>query len=70
MNRLKKMTEQIKRLFIPHYTDKKVNAIYDEALSDLGNSGETIARYNRLLKANGVVMRIAIAAGHGEKGKK
>lgn len=69
MNRLKRMSEALKRLFIPHYTDKKVNAIYDEALSDLGNSGETIARYNKLLKANGVVMRIAIAAGHGEEKK-
>lgn len=70
MNRLKKMSEALKRLFLPKYTDRKVNAIYDEALNDLGNSGETIERYNRLLEANGVVMRIAIASGHGDKGKK
>ena len=69
MNKVKKMTESLKRLFIPHYTDKKVDKIYDEALSDLGISGESIARYNKLLKANGVVMRIAIASGHAEHKK-
>lgn len=67
MNKVKKMTETLKRLFLPHYTDKKVDAINAEAHRSLNESGETIARYNALLKQNGVVMRIAIATGHGDK---
>lgn len=69
MNKVKRMTEALKRLFLPHYTDRQVNAINEETHKSLGESGETIARYNSLLKQNGVVMRIAIAAGHGDKGK-
>ena len=69
MNRLKRMAEGLKRLFLPHYTDKTVDAINEESHKSLDESGKTIARYNALLKKNGVVMRIAIAAGHGEEGK-
>lgn len=68
MNRLKNMFIRVKHLFTS--TDKQVNPILDEASSSLNESAETIARYNALLKQNGVVMRIAIAAGHGEKGNK
>lgn len=70
MNKAKKMVEDLKRLFIPKYADKQVEAIYDEAKKHLNDSTETIARYNRLLKRNGVVMRIAIASGHAEVRKK
>lgn len=69
MSKGKKMIEDLKRLFIPKYADKQVEAIYDEAKKNLNESTETIARYNALLKQNGVVMRIAIATGHGDRRK-
>lgn len=61
------IVESMKRLFFPKYSDKQVDAIYKGTKKDLDESAEVIARYNALLKKNGVVMRIAIAAGHGEK---
>jgi hypothetical protein len=61
------MIDRLKMLFIPKYTDKKVEAISSETERLLAEAAVTAARYNRLLKKNGVTMRIAIATGHGDK---
>jgi hypothetical protein len=65
--KLSKLMESLKMLFVPKYTDKKVGAINEETERLLAEAAITAARYNRLLKKNGVTMRIAIAAGHGDK---
>lgn len=65
--RLSKAMEGLKMLFVPKYTDKKVEAISHETEKLLAEAAKTAARYNRLLKKNGVTMRIAIATGHGDK---
>jgi len=70
MNKVKDMIENLKRTFLPKYNDKQVSAIYKEATDSLNQSADTIARYNALLKQNGVVMRIAIASGHADGRKK
>ena len=62
-----KMKEDFKRLFIPHYSDRKVDAIHKETEKSLTETAEVSRRYNALLKKNGVTMRIAIVAGHGDK---
>lgn len=62
------IVEMMKRLLLPGYTDKKVKAINRESQEILAESAVVAKRYNALLKKNGVTMRIAIAAGHGEKG--
>lgn len=67
MKRLNKIVEDLKRLFIPHYTDKKVQAIHEETEKSLTETAEVSKRYNALLKKNGVTMRIAIVAGHAER---
>lgn len=59
--------EDLKRLLIPHYTDKKVAAIHKETEEALTKTAVVSERYNKLLKKNGVTMRIAIATGHGDK---
>lgn len=65
--KLSKIMDRLKMLFVPKYTDKKVEAISGETERLLAEAAKTAARYNRLLKKNGVTMRIAIATGHGEK---
>lgn len=67
MMKLVKFIEDMKRLLIPRYTDKKVNKIQEETTQILRESAEVSERYNKLLKKNGVTMRIAIAAGHGDR---
>jgi len=62
-----KMKEDLKRLFVPHYTDKKVDAIHQETEKIASETTVVSTRYNKLLKKNGVTMRIAIAAGHGDR---
>jgi hypothetical protein len=59
--------DRLKMLFVPKYTDRKVEAISSETERLLAEAAVTAARYNRLLKKNGVTMRIAIATGHGDK---
>lgn len=64
-----KIMEAAKKLFIPGYSDRKVAVIHRETSEILKESASTSRRYNKILKANGVTMRIAIVAGHAEKGK-
>jgi hypothetical protein len=64
---LSSIMESLKMLFVPKYTDKKVDAINLETQKLLADAAKTAARYNRLLKKNGVTMRIAIATGHGDR---
>jgi len=62
-----KAMEDLKKLFVPHYSDRKVEAIHRETEKSLTETAEVSKRYNALLKKNGVTMRIAIVAGHGDK---
>lgn len=68
MSKLTKTIESLKRLFVPHYTDKKVAAIHTENQKLFTESAVVAERYNKMLKKNGVTMRIAIASGHADKG--
>lgn len=64
---MKAFKEMLKQLFIPGYTDKKVKEIHKDTLEKIEGASGTSARYNALLKKNGVTMQIVIAAGgdHG-----
>jgi len=66
MKLLSRIMEDLKRLLIPHYTDKKVAAIHKETEAMLAQAAIVSERYNKLLKKNGVTMRIAIVTGHAE----
>lgn len=64
---MRSLREIVKTIFVPSYTDKKVEAIHDDTQKKLDDANEAVKRYNELLKKNGVTMQIVIAAGgdHG-----
>lgn len=66
---MKAIKEMLKKLFSASYTDRKVAEIHEDTEKKLAETSQAVARYNSLLKKNGVTMQIVIAAGgdHGHK---
>jgi hypothetical protein len=62
------MTNLLKRLFSPKYTDKKVAAIHAETKKILDSASETSKRQKELLEKNGLSMLIVIATGGDKHG--
>lgn len=67
---MKAIKEMFKRLFIPGYTDKQVEAIHHDTQKAIESVNKTTKRFNSVLEENGFTMQIYVAVGgkHSTKG--
>lgn len=69
---MKAIKEMLMRLFIPGYTDRKVQAIHHDTEVAINDINLATDRFNGVLEQNGFTMQIYVAVGgsaHKKGGK-